>query len=97
MMVAMTCLLVAGEGQDREESLAVLSKSVVALCDQIDVSSLHVTFNTGEERDYLSEEAGFLARTGIQYVSFLLSPLSLSTLPLFRSEKTRRLSIDATK
>ncbi len=60
-------LLVAGEGREREEGLSVLSRSVVALCDQIDVSSLHVTFNRGEEREHLGEDKGFLSRTGVQY------------------------------
>ena len=60
--------LLVKSGEHREESLKLLSNSLVAVADQMQgVSSLHITFNTEEERQQLCTDAGYLSRFGIQY------------------------------
>lgn len=58
----------AGLGdQQRNEVLGMMAGSLVAIADEMKVSSLHVTFNSKEELAHFSRERGYLTRTGIQY------------------------------
>ena len=53
--------LLARDCETRQDNLQILSNSLVSIADEMDqVSSLHVTFNAKEDKDYLSDQAGFL-------------------------------------
>ena len=58
--------LLAPAGPEAEAVQTALLSTCVGLCDQADVSSLHVTFPTEVEFDLMGE-AGLLQRTGIQF------------------------------
>jgi len=58
--------LLAKKGPDREKVLQALAQSMMAIADEVDVSSLHITFNTAEENKYFSG-SGFLRRSHLQY------------------------------
>ena len=55
------------DDQQRNEVLGMMAGSLVAIADEMKVSSLHVTFNSKEELAHFSRERGYLTRTVIQY------------------------------
>ena len=58
--------LLVPPGPQAEAVRTALLSTCVGLCDQIGVSSLHITFPTEDEFDLMGE-AGLLQRTGIQF------------------------------
>ena len=58
-------LLVRG-GAEPTRSRAALARALVAAAEQLEVSSVHVTFAAQEDMEALSA-AGFLTRTGVQF------------------------------
>ena len=58
--------LLAPPGPGAEEVRTALLSTCVGICDQIDVSSVHITFPTEDEFDLMGD-AGLLQRTGIQF------------------------------
>ena len=58
--------LLARGGEDPARIRSALARAMVAAAEQLDVSSLHVTFAAAEDIQALGA-AGFLARTGMQF------------------------------
>lgn len=58
--------LLVGMGGDAAERRALLTRALVALCEQSNASSVHVTFTEDDDFAALTD-AGFLARTDTQF------------------------------